>query len=156
MLLIDIHFVSSVSARKLKCPSSTRLGSEPFQLGSVQLGKFQLELITKSFPSKILWDQPQGSVVPNSWIWLASTSLKNIWQTVNGSSIVHRCNGQRKAVTLIWRGYIPIFFAVFSTGKGSLTHCVAQTIKPTERKISRENVASLWRKQLSLLVNKRN
>ena len=137
MLLIDIHFVGSVSARKLKCPSSARLCSEYFKLG-----KFQLELITKSFPSKILWDQTQGSVVPNSWIWLASTSLKNIWQTVNGSSIVHRCNGQRKAVTLIWRGYTPFFFAVFSTGKGSLTHCVAQTIKPTERKISRENVAS--------------
>ena len=47
MLLIDIHIVSSVSARKLKCPSSARLGSEPFQLGSAQLGKFQLELITR-------------------------------------------------------------------------------------------------------------
>ena len=38
---------SSVSARKLKCPSSARLGSEPSQLGSTRAGKFQLGLITK-------------------------------------------------------------------------------------------------------------
>ena len=41
-------FVSSVLARKLKCPSSAWLGLEPFQLGSAQLGKFQLEIITSS------------------------------------------------------------------------------------------------------------
>ena len=49
----DIHIVkivSSVSARKLKCPSSARLGSEPSQLGLARAGKFQLELITTIFP----------------------------------------------------------------------------------------------------------
>ena len=46
MLLIDIDIVSLVSARKLKCPSSAWLGSGPFKLGSAQLGKFQLKLIT--------------------------------------------------------------------------------------------------------------
>ena len=45
-VLIDKNIFSSVSARKLKCLSVARLGSEPFQLGSAQLGKFQLELIT--------------------------------------------------------------------------------------------------------------
>ena len=39
-------FVSSVSAQKLKCPSSAWLGSETSQLGLAQAGKFQLELIT--------------------------------------------------------------------------------------------------------------
>ena len=34
---------------KLKCPSSARLSSEPFQLGSAQLGKFQLKLITNHY-----------------------------------------------------------------------------------------------------------
>ena len=42
MLLIDIHIVSS----KIEMPNLARLGSGPFQLSSVQLGKFQLELIT--------------------------------------------------------------------------------------------------------------
>ena len=37
---------STVSARKLKCPSSAPLGLEPSQLGSAQAGKFQLGLIT--------------------------------------------------------------------------------------------------------------
>ena len=46
LLLIDIHKVSSVSARKLKCPSSARLGSELSQLGLARAGKFQLELIS--------------------------------------------------------------------------------------------------------------
>ena len=41
----DLKFISSDSAQKLKCSSSARLGSKPFQLGSVQLRKFQLELI---------------------------------------------------------------------------------------------------------------
>ena len=45
LLLIDIHKVSSVSARKLKCPSSARLGSELSQLRLARAGKFQLELI---------------------------------------------------------------------------------------------------------------
>ena len=48
--LFDIHIVgivSSVSARKLKCPSSARLSSEPSQLGLARAGKFQLELISK-------------------------------------------------------------------------------------------------------------
>jgi hypothetical protein len=47
LLLFDINIVSSVSAQKLKCPSSSRFVPEPFQLGSAQLGKFQLKLITK-------------------------------------------------------------------------------------------------------------
>ena len=45
----DIHIVgivSSVSARKLKYPSSARLGSEPSQLGLARAGKFQLKLIS--------------------------------------------------------------------------------------------------------------
>ena len=37
---------SSVSARKLKCHSSARLGSEPSKLGSAWAGKFRLGLIT--------------------------------------------------------------------------------------------------------------
>ena len=45
MGLIHINIVSMVSAQKLKCPSLARLSWEPFQLGSAQLGKFQLELI---------------------------------------------------------------------------------------------------------------
>ena len=45
-VLIDKNIFNWVSARKLKCLSSARLGWEPFQLGSAQLGKFQLELIT--------------------------------------------------------------------------------------------------------------
>ena len=44
--------VSSVSARKLKCPSSARLGSEPSQLGSARAGKFQLGLITRCHDRK--------------------------------------------------------------------------------------------------------
>ena len=40
----SIKKFSSVSAQTLKCP-----GSEPFQLDSAQLGKFQLELITISY-----------------------------------------------------------------------------------------------------------
>ena len=40
-------FVTSVSARKLKCASCALLGMEPFQLGSAQLGKFQVKLIIK-------------------------------------------------------------------------------------------------------------
>ena len=46
---VDIHIasiVSSVSARKLKCPSSARLDSETSQLGLARAGKFQLELIS--------------------------------------------------------------------------------------------------------------
>ena len=49
MLFFDIHIVSifsSVSARKLKCPSSARLGSELSQLGLARVGKFQLKLIS--------------------------------------------------------------------------------------------------------------
>jgi hypothetical protein len=42
----DQKFVSSVSAQKLKCPSSARLGSELSQLGLTRAGKFQLELIS--------------------------------------------------------------------------------------------------------------
>ena len=48
-IFFDIHIVkivSSVSARKLKCPSSAWLGSKPSQLGLARAGKFQLELIT--------------------------------------------------------------------------------------------------------------
>ena len=45
-VLNDVHIVSSVSAQKLEGPSSAQLGSEPFQLGSAQLRKFQLKLIT--------------------------------------------------------------------------------------------------------------
>ena len=41
---------SSVSARKLKCPSSARLGSELSQLGLARAGKFQLEPITSKQP----------------------------------------------------------------------------------------------------------
>ena len=37
---------SSVSAQKLKCPSSARIGSELSQLGLARAGKFQLEPIT--------------------------------------------------------------------------------------------------------------
>jgi len=47
LLPIEVHIVKSVSTRKLKCPSSARLGLEPFQLGLAQLGKFQIKLITK-------------------------------------------------------------------------------------------------------------
>jgi hypothetical protein len=50
LLLIDIHIVgivSSVSARKLKCPA--RLGSEPSQLRLARAGKFQLELISNNY-----------------------------------------------------------------------------------------------------------
>ena len=43
------YFVSSDSARKLKCLSSARLGSEPSQLGSAKAGKFQFGLITKKY-----------------------------------------------------------------------------------------------------------
>ena len=50
MLLIDVHKVSLVSARKLRCPSSAQLGSQPSQTGLAQLGKFQLELITTLNP----------------------------------------------------------------------------------------------------------
>ena len=52
MEFFDIHIVSivsSVSARKLKCPSSARLGSEPSQLGLAWAGKFQLELISSIY-----------------------------------------------------------------------------------------------------------
>ena len=41
--------VSSVWAQKLICPSSAWLGSQPSQLGSAQLGKFQHELITNTY-----------------------------------------------------------------------------------------------------------
>ena len=50
MRVFDTHIVgivSSVSAQKLKCPSSARLGLETFQLGLAQLGKSRLELITR-------------------------------------------------------------------------------------------------------------
>ena len=43
-----VSIVSSFSARKLKCPSSARLGSEPLQLGLARAGKFQLEPISNS------------------------------------------------------------------------------------------------------------
>ena len=43
--------MNSVSARKLKCSSSTRLGSA--RLGSARAGKFQLELITNVY---YFWD----------------------------------------------------------------------------------------------------
>ena len=54
----DIHnvrIVSSVSARKLKCPSSARLSSKTSQLGLARAGKFQLEpiTITHLFPQYI-------------------------------------------------------------------------------------------------------
>ena len=52
LLLIDIHKVSSVSARKLKCPSSVRLGSKLSQLGLARAGKFQLEPITSVNPKR--------------------------------------------------------------------------------------------------------
>ena len=48
----DIHnvrIVSSVSAGKLKCPSSARLGLAPSQLGLARAGKFQLELISTRY-----------------------------------------------------------------------------------------------------------
>ena len=47
MKLHSFDINSSVSAQNLKCSSLAWLGSEPFQLGSAQLGKFQLELITR-------------------------------------------------------------------------------------------------------------
>ena len=40
---------SSVSARKLKCSSSARLGSELSQLRLARAGKFQLKLISRRF-----------------------------------------------------------------------------------------------------------
>ena len=43
---LDIKKSSSFSARKLKCPSSAQLGSEPSQLGLARAGKIQLEPIT--------------------------------------------------------------------------------------------------------------
>ena len=48
---------SSVSARKLKCSSSARLGSEPWQLGLARAGKFQLEPISNNYiiSSKVWW-----------------------------------------------------------------------------------------------------
>ena len=52
MLFFDIHIVSivsSVSARKLKCPSS-----EPSQLGLARAGKFQLELISNLYQTRPL------------------------------------------------------------------------------------------------------
>ena len=48
----DIHIlciVSSVSARKLKCPSSAPLGSEPSQPGLARARKFQLEPISTTY-----------------------------------------------------------------------------------------------------------
>ena len=45
----NLKFVSSVLARKLKCPSSARLGSETSQLGLAQAGKFQLEPISNKW-----------------------------------------------------------------------------------------------------------
>ena len=44
LLLNDVHIVSSVSAQKLKCPSSARLRTFIARLGSSW--KFQLELIS--------------------------------------------------------------------------------------------------------------
>ena len=49
VLNLDLEYVNSILARKLKCPRSTRLCSEPFHLNWAQLGKFQLKLITKSY-----------------------------------------------------------------------------------------------------------
>ena len=49
MQFFNIHIVkivSSISARKLMCPSSARLGLEPSQLGLARARKFQLELIS--------------------------------------------------------------------------------------------------------------
>ena len=54
MEFFDIHIVSivsSISARKSKCPSSARLGSETSQLGLARAGKFQLELISNILSS---------------------------------------------------------------------------------------------------------
>ena len=50
LLLIDVNRVSSVSARKLRCPSLARLSSQPSQLGSARLlGNFS------SNSSLIVW-----------------------------------------------------------------------------------------------------
>ena len=54
---------SSVSARKLNCPSLTWLVLEPSQLGLTRAGKFQLELISSNhfwYKTDSIW----GRVVP--------------------------------------------------------------------------------------------
>ena len=48
-----VSIVSSVSARKLKYPSSAWLGSEASQHGLARAGKFQLELISTVSPSSL-------------------------------------------------------------------------------------------------------
>ena len=52
---------SSVSARKLKCLSSARLGSESSQLGLARARKFQLEPISKSYIAQIYYYDLQSA-----------------------------------------------------------------------------------------------
>ena len=49
LINIDIHIVSSVSARKLICPSSARLGSGPFQLGSARTHHYKIPCQTNTY-----------------------------------------------------------------------------------------------------------
>ena len=47
-ILLYLIYILSARFQLEYWSAQARLGSEPFQLGSVQLGKFQLELITTS------------------------------------------------------------------------------------------------------------
>ena len=61
MLLIDVHKVSSVSARKLRCPSSARLRSGNFSSNS-SLQAMYIFVFRKYLPRKI-----RNQILPDSY-----------------------------------------------------------------------------------------
>ena len=80
-LIVPLKKFSSVSARKLKCPSSGSLELEPSQLGLARVEKFQLELISTKLHcgcgnerKKSFLPFPAESTIPPAPInWLVNT-----------------------------------------------------------------------------------
>ena len=110
-----MHFVSIVSsvwARKLKCPSSVWLGSEPSQLGLARVGKFQLEPIStvnstnSSYTDQII-NQKHSELLE---FWNISFSL------VSGAFFVHVYCGTTLVCTLKAEFYVT--FSCMAVGTG--------------------------------------
>ena len=79
----DIHIlciVSSVSARKLKCPSSAQLGSEPSQLGLARAGKFQLEPISSRLVPYLIHDSRNS-------LWQVKTKKEGHFGCMDGKQV---------------------------------------------------------------------
>ena len=98
LYLLTKNIFCSVPARKLKCLSLPRLGSEPFQLDLAQLGKFQLELITstdRSAKPAIYQTHPPSC-------WLNIRMVPSFTQNFESSSTAHCRYRDSRMTTTGW------------------------------------------------------